>query len=70
MRRKVYFETVRGFREARVYQREMLGAGERVEGPAILEEYGSTCVLQPGDVAVVERGGLLVITVADGASEL
>jgi len=60
-RRQVWFGN--GFVECPVIPREMLSEGMRVEGPALIEEYVSTTVLHPGDVAVVAEGGSLVIEV-------
>ncbi len=45
------------------YQREMLAAGNRIKGPALIEEYASTTVLMPGDVMDVDALGNLVISV-------
>jgi N-methylhydantoinase A len=44
-----------------VYRREALASGERIDGPAIIQEYASTTVLFPGDrVEVLGSGELLV----------
>ncbi|MEI6302998.1 MAG: hydantoinase/oxoprolinase family protein [Betaproteobacteria bacterium] len=61
--RKVYFE-LGGWAEAAVYQREALLAGNQIKGPALIEEYASTSVLQPGDSLRVEEFGNLVISIA------
>ncbi len=45
------------------YQREALAAGNRIKGPALIEEYASTTVLMPGDVMDVDALGNLVISV-------
>jgi N-methylhydantoinase A len=50
-----------------VYDRYALAPGARVEGPALIEERESTCVLGPGDVAVVDRRLNLVIDIAGEA---
>ncbi len=47
--------------EAGVYDRARLGAGDVVEGPAVLEEFSSTVPLHPGFTATVDRYGNLVI---------
>ena len=39
-----------------------LGPGDRVEGPAVVEEYGATVPLHPGFRAEVDRFGNLVVT--------
>lgn len=46
-----------------LYRREELGAGARIAGPAVVEEYGSTALLFPGDRAEVASTGELVIEV-------
>ena len=44
-----------------VYDRYKLAQGQRLEGPAIIEEIDSTTVLEPGYVADVDRFGNLII---------
>jgi len=48
-----------GWHEARVYQREKLGEGARISGPAILQQVDATTVLEPGCEAVVDALGNL-----------
>ena len=57
--RQVCFD---GYRETPIYWRPDLGPGDVIEGPAIIEEYGSTVPLHPGFQATVDRFGNLVIT--------
>jgi N-methylhydantoinase A len=45
------------------YRREALAAGNRIKGPALIEEYASTTVLMPGDVMQVDALGNLVVAV-------
>jgi N-methylhydantoinase A len=45
------------------YRRDALTAGNRIKGPALIEEYASTTVLMPGDVMEVDTLGNLVIAV-------
>jgi N-methylhydantoinase A len=47
-----------------VYRRESLGSGDRIEGPAIIQEYASTTVLFPDDRAEVASSGELLIHVS------
>jgi N-methylhydantoinase A len=47
--------------EATVYDRARLGAGDVVEGPAVLEEFSSTVPLHPGFTATVDPHGNLLI---------
>jgi N-methylhydantoinase A len=46
-----------------VYPRERLRAGERVDGPAIVQEYASTTLVGPRDRLEVAQTGELVIAV-------
>ena len=45
------------------WRRDRLLAGNRVTGPALIEEYASTTVLAPGDRMEVDRFGNLVIEI-------
>ena len=57
--RAVYFDD---WANVAVYDRAGLGAGDVVEGPAVLEEFSSTVPLHPGFIAKVDAFGNLVIT--------
>jgi N-methylhydantoinase A len=52
-----------GFVPTKVYRRAKLRAGNRVAGPALIEEHASTTVLAPGDVMTVDPFGNLVIEI-------
>jgi N-methylhydantoinase A len=52
-----------------VYARAKLGAGHRVAGPAIVEQYDSTVVVFPGQQAETDGYGNLLITPARPAEE-
>ncbi len=54
------------FHTTPTYRRAALLAGNRVKGPALIEEYASTTVLMPGDALEVDQLGNLVIAVAGG----
>jgi N-methylhydantoinase A len=56
--RQVYFDD---WVETRIYDRSRLGAGDVVDGPAVLEEFSSTVPVHPGFRAEVDRFGNLVI---------
>ena len=43
------------------YQRELLKAGNRISGPAIIEQLDSTVVINPGLTAEVDRYGTILI---------
>ncbi|MGC4955336.1 hydantoinase/oxoprolinase family protein [Actinomadura citrea] len=57
--RTVYFDA---WEEAAVYRREKLAPGDTVEGPAVIEEFGSTLPLHPGFTATLDGHGNLVVT--------
>jgi N-methylhydantoinase A len=57
--RRVFFED--GWHDASVYQRETLKTGEKINGPAIIEEYDSTTVLPPAWQLRVHETGCMVI---------
>jgi N-methylhydantoinase A len=54
------------FRPTPTYARAALTAGNRITGPALIEEHASTTVLLPGDRLEVDALGNLVIKVAGG----
>ncbi len=64
--RKIYSSLLRDLLEYRVYDRATLRAGDTVEGPAAVEEAGTTTLLEPGDHLRVEANACLVIDVARG----
>jgi N-methylhydantoinase A len=57
--RRVHFEE---WTDATIYDRARLGAGARVRGPAVIEEFSSTIPLHPGFAAVVDDYGNLIVT--------
>ncbi|WP_137176433.1 hydantoinase/oxoprolinase family protein [Roseomonas sp. AR75] len=50
--------------EAAVWQRERLAPGDRIEGPAIIQQADATTVLEPGSIAAVDTIGNLRIRVS------
>jgi N-methylhydantoinase A len=56
--RRVHFDE---WTDAAVYDRALLGVGDEVVGPAVLEEFSSTVPLHPGFGARVDGFGNLVI---------
>ncbi|HLH24538.1 MAG TPA: hydantoinase/oxoprolinase family protein [Chloroflexota bacterium] len=62
--RPIVFDQQAGAVDCPVYARERLAVGARVEGPAVIQEYGSATLLHAGDVAEVSPQGHLVVTVA------
>ncbi|MFD0687008.1 hydantoinase/oxoprolinase family protein [Actinomadura fibrosa] len=57
--RRVYFDA---WEDATVYRRERLAPGDVVDGPAVIEEFGSTLPLHPGFRARLDGYGNLVVT--------
>ncbi len=61
--RSVHFD---GWHEAILYDRALLRSGDRITGPAVIEEYGSTTPVAPGFDVTVDDFGNLMITRAAG----
>jgi N-methylhydantoinase A len=49
-----------------IYDRDLLAAGERVEGPAVIWEYASTTLLFAGDTMSVAPSGELIVQLGGG----
>ena len=47
---------------AAIYARDRLGAGARIDGPAILTQLDATTLLLPGQVGRIDRVGSLIVT--------
>jgi N-methylhydantoinase A len=62
-RRPVYLADTRKAVACPVYQRSDLGAGARLAGPALIQEHGTTTVLDKGDTCRVTGSGELLIAV-------
>ncbi|WP_054952683.1 hydantoinase/oxoprolinase family protein [Flaviflexus massiliensis] len=63
--RQAYFDSENGYQACPVYRRELLVAGNKLSGPAVIEQMDTTTVLLPGDVCVVDALGNLVITIGN-----
>jgi N-methylhydantoinase A len=61
-RRRAYFPEAGEFVETIVYDRARLTVGDRFDGPAVIEEDGSTLVVGPGGHAQVAATGNLIVT--------
>jgi N-methylhydantoinase A len=57
--RPVYFDGA--LRQTPIYDRDSLGPDMRLQGPAVVEEFGSTTVIFPGQELTVDPHGILVI---------
>ncbi|MDE1972227.1 MAG: hydantoinase/oxoprolinase family protein [Hyphomicrobiales bacterium] len=64
--RPVYFGG--GYRDTPVFDRASLPAGFSCEGPAIIEEFGSTTVMMQGQHLTVDPHGILIIRAAGKAN--
>jgi len=57
--RPVYFADA--FRDTPIYDRASLPPGHRLTGPAVIEEFGSTTVVFPGQQVDVNPHGILIV---------
>jgi N-methylhydantoinase A len=57
--RPVYFGGA--MRDTPIYDRSTLPAGFRLDGPAVVEEFGSTTVVFPGQGLEVDERGILIV---------
>ena len=48
-----------------VYDRATLGAGDRLEGPAIVTQLDATTLVRPDWIATVQPNGAMVLTLAE-----
>jgi N-methylhydantoinase A len=67
--RPVYFRQAGGFVPAEIHDRDGLGAGASVLGPAIVEEWTTTIVVPPAWQGEVDNIGTLVLSRAAEAAE-
>jgi N-methylhydantoinase A len=63
--RPVYFGDAGGWIDTPVWRREALGEGFAAEGPLVIEEYGSTTVIGPGDGCRIGALGEIRIRVGE-----
>jgi N-methylhydantoinase A len=59
--RQVNFDG-KNFIPCAIWQRDKLRVGQRIEGPAIIEESASTTLIGPNDVATIDRIGNIHVT--------
>ena len=57
--RAVYFDGA--LRDTPIYDRAVLPPGFRLEGPAVIEEFGSTTVVFPRQLLYVDPHGILIV---------
>jgi N-methylhydantoinase A len=66
--RRVYFSAQ--YQDTPVFDRTSLPPGGRINGPAVIEEFGSTTVIFPGQYIAVDPHGILVIRSASSQEAL
>ncbi len=59
--RRIYFDGQ--WFESKIYTREKLRSGNRIEGPSVIEEMGSTTLIHPGDRGRVDGYGNILIQI-------
>jgi N-methylhydantoinase A len=64
-RRPVVFDDAARPLEARILWRPALAAGADIAGPAVIEEPNSTTFIGPGDRAMVNESGHIIVTLAE-----
>jgi N-methylhydantoinase B len=65
--RPVYFSSS-GFIETSIYDRDRLGRGDRIEGPAIVEDFGATTIVFPDSRCGIDDWGNLRILLPAGVN--
>lgn len=65
--RRVFFPG-HGWTQCSTWRRNALKAGNRIDGPALVEEHASTTVVQPGDSVKVDAYGNLIVTIGLASS--
>lgn len=58
---KVYFEEAGGFVDCPFYERSALQFGQKIAGPAVITQMGSTTLILPGQMAEVDPFGNLIL---------
>jgi N-methylhydantoinase A len=64
-RRPVVFDDPQCPLDTRILWRPGLPAGQEITGPAVIEEPNSTTLIGPGDHAVVDPSGHIIVTLAE-----
>jgi N-methylhydantoinase A len=62
-KRPAHFQEAGGMVDCAIYDRDALLAGDRFEGPAIVEQMDTTTVVPPGAQVTVDRHGSLLIEI-------
>jgi N-methylhydantoinase A len=61
--RPIYVDAGRGWRAATVYARERLPVGVKLQGPAVINEMSATTIVFPGQTAVVDDYGNIIVEI-------
>jgi N-methylhydantoinase A len=64
--RQAYFEEADGYVETPVFPRASLAVGHEILGPAIVEQADTTLVVYPGQRAVLDETGNIIVSVTVG----
>lgn len=69
--REAWFRVDGKLRElpTRFYAREALAAGNRIDGPAVINQYDTTTVIPPGLTAEIDRFGNILVWIEQSARE-
>ncbi len=62
--REMFFDADGVPRETPVYDGALLGAGDRITGPAVIQEVTTTIVIEPGWLAELDASAVYVVTMA------
>lgn len=65
--RAAWFPSLGGYVTCPVHERLALAPGMSITGPALIEEPESTCLLDAGDVAIVDERHNLVAEIGAGS---
>jgi N-methylhydantoinase A len=60
--RSVHFRSFGGSVDTPIYERDTLARGQRIDGPAVVEEWTSTTLVPPGWGGTIDRLGNLVLS--------
>ena len=67
--RPVYFDEYGEYIDTPVVRRVELGVGEKLEGPAIVEQDDSTLILLPGHTASLDDAGNIIVSAGEDTAE-
>ncbi len=68
--RPVHYDGRKASMRTPVYARDLLRAGNKIAGPALVEEHASTTVVFPGDTLTVDKFGNLVIEIGNSLNKI